>query len=1452
MNPMKLCSALPLAFLLAACLLHGTARAQLNNAALGKPVTSSGPVFVAERAATRINDGSASTFSHPALSSTPANFKYTIDLGRSTPLNKLRLINRGDCCPERLTNYRLSIFAEDPALPATTAAWTAVVRANGTNSGLGGVDEVTPGAYAAGVFAGRWLRIQNLSNLAYQPQVAEFEALTSPNLALYKRVTASGPVPSGFTAVNLTDGNPTTISYPDVNPNGTAGFTYELDLAGDFALDRLVLYARQDALPERLRNFRVVLLADNAGTAGAERWRADLRTDGSFPGLGSGEVIRPEQGTGEFRGRFVRITNLSNEAGNPQMAEIEAYQATAPLIRYFTTTTGNMTNTGAPGLPAQATLSWDLQGASTAVLNPGNVTLAVPAGTLTVTPAMATTYTISATNVAGISTATLLIAVDATAQPPRINEFMAENTSGLTDEDGSVQDWIELANPNPFTLPLAGAALSDDIAVPGRWVFPLGSSIPPNGFLTLFASGKNRSLPTAPLHTNFELKKSGETLSLYDRSGTLLDRVPANYPTVPTYPPQTRNTSYGIDGSGQSGYFRPATPDGTNAALSFTSVVADTVFLPKRGFYTTPQSVTITTATPGAVIRYTTNGTRPTDTTGTIYSGPVTVNATTVLRAAAFLPGAVPTDVDTHTYVFPNTVQSQSTMQASVSNNAIMGPQIPAALTDLPSISLTLPSTAAVNQDTEVETAVEWLNPMNALENTRTDAGITNYGGAYTSFNKLSFRLYFRAQYGKSKWDVPLFSGQEHGLAPAKSFDSIELRSGSHDMAMRGFSMSNLFADQVLMEMGHLAPHGRMVHLYLNGRYWGMYHLRERWNAAMHADYLGGSKEDYEAINGNLNVGGWADPGTPYDGDGKAWEYLKTRRGKYAELRGLADVLNLTDYMITFMFGNSEDEWRSVSPSRLNGAGSGARFILNDGDGWLSVDSNTAIAAWDGDDNNTARSGSYNSSTGVFTPGRSMGDGPASLLSAFYLAGGADYKILLADRIHRHLFGNGVLTRAANDARLRTMCTAVERAFIPDSARWSFDTSQNRTWASWKAARDVCLAGWIPTRTTTVLSQFRSAGYYPTLNAPVFSQNGGTFPAGYQLILTVSALPAGASVLYTMNGSDPRLPGGSISSSAMAYAGPFPLNVNTIVRARTRTTAGVWSALQEAFFQESTSSAVPAGSVLPVEIHFHPAGDEAAEFTELMNVSNGAVNLRGCQFVSGINFAFSLYRDTLLAPGQRLVLVESEFIHRKRYGWDRTIAGIYTGKLSNGGDTLIFNSGPNRVFGFDFSTAWQPLADGGGPSLTLIRPRPGLNLTEPSNWRPSSAPEGSPAVADSGSSFSGTAGVDADGDGLTAFVEYALGSSDSAADSTAGVSVSVLPGGTLRFSYARAPAADDAIVIPEVSPDMVNWHPGPSWLVPSGQEKLPDGRLLSHFTAGPDLLAAASHAFFHLRIAQRP
>ena len=87
-----------------------------------------------------------------------------------------------------------------------------------------------------------------------------------------------------------------------------------------------------------------------------------------------------------------------------------------------------------------------------------------------------------------------------------------------------------------------------------------------------------------------------------------------------------------------------------------------------------------------------------------------------------------------------------------------------------------------------------------------------------------------------------------------------------------------------------------------------------------------------EAINGNWNVGGWADPGDPYDGDGAAWRRIKSLRGDYERIQEHLDVPHYIDYMLMFMFGHSEAEYRCVGPV---GRGSGFKFFLNDADVWL-------------------------------------------------------------------------------------------------------------------------------------------------------------------------------------------------------------------------------------------------------------------------------------------------------------------------------------------------------------------------------------------------------------------------------------------------------------------------------------------------------------------------------------
>ncbi len=1382
-------------------LLGSSSRAQ--NVALGKPAISSGAIY-AGYPASNINDGSVATFSHPDNGAT-AGFYYQIDLGQEYALHHLSVVNRGDgCCPERLTNYQLTLYADAGGSPSSVL-WQAPVRTNGTNSGSGGTDTVLANASTnpAHVFRGRYLRLTNLSSAAYNPQLAELQAwvvTANANLALGRPVIASGALWPGFSATNLTDGNAIgsgTIAHP--NTGATLGFYYQVDLGSEYSLSRIVIYNRSDCCPERLSNYRITLYADNAGAAGSVLWQATVRGDGTNSGMGGADTVVASASTNPahlFKGRFLRVENLSGIAYNPQIAEIEAYPEPPPVVNYFLTSAGSING---PGLPANATLSWSVTNATAVTISGlGNVPLI---GTSIVAPASTTTYTLTATRAGSATvTSTLTVAVNAALIPPRITEFQAADGL-LEDEDGDRPDWIELFNPNAFTLNLANYTLTDDPLLPARWAFPL-ANLSPGGYLVVYASGKDRKVVGARLHTNFSLSASGEYLRLSSPTGTLLQQFPADYPTTLKYPKQKDRVSYGLDSTNAIRYFSPATPGQINGT-GYLGVVADTTFSVKRGVYSTAQTVALGSTSPGATIVYTTNGSAPSLTNGnqvlppdantapsavlTLHPGAIPggatginiapTNGTTVLRAAAFKTNLLPTNIDTNTYVFPASVVTSSVMSTTITQDVTYGPQMQAALTDVPSISVVTPAT--IVDGTSALCSFEYLPTVGA--GVQENAGIENYGGAFTNFQKKSFRVSFTSEFGATKLEVPeLFTNHARGTKPVGKFDQLELRNGSHDMAQRGFYMSNIFTDGTLLDMGNLAPHSRFVHLYLNGTYWGLYHLRERWSAQQQSAYLGGSSSDYESINGNWNVGGWADPGTVYDGDGSVWTQVKSLRANYASVRSYLDVKDYIDYMLLFMFGNSEDEYRCVAPKQI---GSGFKFMLNDADGFLatpgylpSVPANRVAAR---------------SNPNV---GRQNGDGPGSIFSQLWQEGNLEYKTLLADRIHQHLFNQGALSATANQARLGSMCTEIQRAFYAESARW-VASGESRTPATWASDRDNILNAWFPLRTSQYLGYLQGAGYYPTTAAPAFA--GATVAPN----TTINFPVAGATVYCTTDGSDPRLPGGGVNSTALATSS-LTLTQNTAVRARA-ISGSTWSALNEGFFTVTTPLA--PGDIVFSEIHFNPQGDDASEFIELLNPTTHAINLRGANFTTGLSYDFPDNRDIMLAPGARLVLVSSLFNFQKRYGIDIPVTGVYFNRLGNDGDTLTLSSSTGTpLFSLHYldSAPWPETADGNGYSLVLANP---AAPTLPESFRTSTAVNGTPGTSDA-TIYNGAPLDDADRDGIFSMVEHFLATSDiSGASGLASLQAGHTPDGRQTLTFPRRLSVDRLRYVVEVSSDLVNW-----------------------------------------------
>lgn len=149
------------------------------------------------------------------------------------------------------------------------------------------------------------------------------------NIALGKLVKASHPLWGPFTAGMLTDGLPGTIAHP-IQPDLGGEFYFEIDLGTVRTLDHIALRNRGDGtVPERLSRVLLNLYEDVPDFGAPPVWRGRHRMDGSHPQSGELDIVHASAGTGNFRGRFLRISSESPIAFSPQLAEVEIYETLA-------------------------------------------------------------------------------------------------------------------------------------------------------------------------------------------------------------------------------------------------------------------------------------------------------------------------------------------------------------------------------------------------------------------------------------------------------------------------------------------------------------------------------------------------------------------------------------------------------------------------------------------------------------------------------------------------------------------------------------------------------------------------------------------------------------------------------------------------------------------------------------------------------------------------------------------------------------------------------------------------------------------------------------------------------------------------------------------------------------------------------------------------------------------
>ena len=489
----------------------------------------------------------------------------------------------------------------------------------------------------------------------------------------------------------------------------------------------------------------------------------------------------------------------------------------------------------------------------------------------------------------------MLMLAMASARPSHavvINEFQAWNWNTAADENGDYEDWIELYNPSPSAVNLAGYTLTDATTQPKKWTFP-AVSISAYGHLRVWASNKNRTQVGLPLHTNFRLENKGESVGLYDSFGAPVDSV--------TFGPQNQDASYGRkpDGSATWVFFAAPTPGAPNTTTGAPGFVAPPVFSRPGGPTSAPISVQLSCPTPGAQIRYTLDGATPTQ-SSYIYVNALSVTTPTAIRAVAFAPPLFPGKVVTQTYLV--NVTTSLPLMAVVTD--------PSNLWGSGGIYYANLSGVVGERLCSVEYWKERGVPGFAVT-----CGLRIRGGASQSRNdihKKSFMLCFRRERGPAQLEYPMFDSTR-----VDRFDKIALRANYNDgwchhteiQRTNAIFLRDQMTRDFRLETGDLATHGNFCMLYLNGHFWGIYNPCEHIDADFLGSYYDSPTWDIFSLTDT--------PGSCQleDGDRIAWDSFYnwfsmndlSLAGNYQQIQTMLDLDNYTDYMLINIWEYNSD-----------------------------------------------------------------------------------------------------------------------------------------------------------------------------------------------------------------------------------------------------------------------------------------------------------------------------------------------------------------------------------------------------------------------------------------------------------------------------------------------------------------------------------------------------------------
>ena len=715
-----------------------------------------------------------------------------------------------------------------------------------------------------------------------------------------------------------------------------------------------------------------------------------------------------------------------------------------------------------------------------------------------------------------------------------ISEVMASNRRTLNDADGDSSDWIEIFNPGSATVRMDGWFLTDDRNRLTKWRFP-EVEVPANGFRIVFASDKDRAIPGGSLHTNFKLAAAGEYLALVSPDLIVVSEF------SPVLPMQIPDVSYGyVPESPNLGvYFAQPTPGAPNSAAA-RGFAAEVRFSRVSGIFLDTFEVALSTDTSEARIRYTSDGSLPTE-LSPVYTAPIHITDSVQIRTRAFTDGLFPGPVRTEAFL-----RLDKDLASFESNLPIL-------------VVHSLGQGAPITRDPFQSARALTFEPVQ---------GVSSFSQPPVS----SVRCGIKIRGGvspKSTYTMELRDELDRDL----DYEFLSLPPES-DWVLYGPEHSdavlihNPFVHELSRELGRYSPRTRFVELFLNtetgpitaASYHGIYVIEEK--VKIGRNRIDIDKLQPENLTPPSVTGSYL---FKIDVPEEAGEHgfflyppthvvhLDPKEAALESPQRRPQWQYIREFFDHFLGALNGPDWRNPKTGY-------AAYI--DTDSW--IDWNIVEMISGNMDSMAKSSYFFKPRNGKITFGPhwdfdlAFGRGGAAARdwSPGLFRGWWERLFLDPDFVQKWIDRYQELRRSSlsiphTHALIDRLADEVRLAQPRDQQRWD----RKLRGRSYQRVVDY-MKNYVSNKLTWIERQF--------VSPPVFSLDGGGVTPGF--ILRIGGPPS-ATVYYTLDGTDPRLPhSGEPSEEARAYAGPIQLHSNTIVTAR------AWNPSQRQFDDPPISS----------------------------------------------------------------------------------------------------------------------------------------------------------------------------------------------------------------------------------------------------------------------------------------